>query len=126
MQAVLKKAVELAPDSWIPGGVPDPLIQHKHGLVGTQVSRLDGPLKVKGAARFSAEFPLDGMLYAALTYSTIPKGRIATIDVAAAEALPGVALVMTHKNAPKLKPTPAFMTAPKAAGGDDLPMMQDD
>ncbi|WP_010185860.1 xanthine dehydrogenase family protein molybdopterin-binding subunit [Sphingomonas sp. PAMC 26605] len=126
MQAVMKKAIELAPDSWIPGGVPDPLIQHKHGLVGTQVSRLDGPLKVKGAARFAAEFPLENMVYAALAYSTIAKGRIATLDVAAAEASPGVVLVMTHKNAPRLKPTPAFMTAPKAVGGDDLPVMQDD
>ena len=27
MQAVMKKAVELAPDSWLPGGKPDPLIR---------------------------------------------------------------------------------------------------
>ncbi|MEG3177776.1 xanthine dehydrogenase family protein molybdopterin-binding subunit [Sphingomonas sp. RB3P16] len=126
VQSVMKKAIELAPDSWIPGGVPDPLIQHKHGLVGTQVSRLDGPLKVQGAARFSAEFPVEHMVYAALAFSTIAKGRIATLDVAAAEAAPGVVLVMTHRNAPELKPTPAFMTGPKAAGGDDIPVLQDD
>ena len=126
MQAVMKNAVELAPDSWIPGGVPDPLIAHKHGLVGTQVSRLDGPLKVTGAARFAAEFPLEDLVYAALAYSTIPKGRIATLDVAAAEALPGVVLVMTYKTAPRLNPTPVMMTAPKAVGGDRLPVMQDD
>ena len=126
MQAVMKKAVELAPDSWVPGGVPDPLIHHKHGLVGTQVSRLDGPLKVKGAARFAAEFPLDGMVYAALAYSTIPKGRIATLDTSAAEAAPGVILVMTHRNAPKMAPPPPFMSQAKAAGPDDRPIMQDD
>ena len=33
---------------------------------------------------------------------------------------------MTHRNAPRMKPPPLFMTAPKAAGGDDLPVMQDD
>jgi xanthine dehydrogenase YagR molybdenum-binding subunit len=126
VNTAMKKAIASAPDSWIPGGVPDPLIQHKHGLVGTQVSRLDGPLKVKGAARFAAEFPLPGMVYAALAYSTIPKGRIATIDVAAAEAAPGVVLVMTHLNAPKMATPPAFMSAQKAANGDDLPVMQDD
>lgn len=126
MQAMIKKAVELAPDSWVPGGVPDPLIQHKHGLIGSQVSRLDGPLKVKGAARFAAEFPLEHMAYAALAFSTIPKGRIAKIDTAAAEAAPGVVLVMTHLNAPTMQKVPAFMTAPKAVGGDDLTIMQDD
>ena len=125
-QAVMKKAVELAPDAWIPGDKPDSLIHHKHGLIGTQVSRLDGPAKVCGAAPFAAEFPMDGMLYAALAYSTVPKGRLATLDTGGAEAAPGVVLVMTHRNSPKLKPAPAFMTAEKAAAGDDLPIMQDD
>ncbi len=125
-QKATKKAVELAPDRWVPGGVPDPLIQHKHGLLGTQVSRLDGPLKVRGAARFAAEFRLEGMVYAALAYSTIPKGRIATLDTTAAETAPGVVLVMTYRNAPKMKAPPPFMTQAKAAGPDDRPIMQDD
>nr|WKF61249.1 Putative xanthine dehydrogenase YagR molybdenum-binding subunit [Paraburkholderia busanensis] len=126
MQAVMKKAIALAPDSFIPGGQPDPLIQHKHGLIGAPVSRIDGPLKVSGRAPFAAEFPLDGMTYAALSYSTIARGRIVEIDTSAAENATGVVLVMTYKNAPRLKPMPAFMTQPKAAGGDDLPVMQDD
>ena len=126
-QAVVTKAVALAPDSWIPGGVPDPLIgRGQHGHVGKSVSRIDGPLKVKGSARFAAEFHLDGMVYAALVYSTIAKGRIATLETAAAEAAPGVVLVMTHKNAPKIEPMPFFSQKPKAAAGDDLPVMQDD
>ena len=124
-QAVMKKAVALAPDSWVPGGVPDPLIRHKHGLVGEPISRLDGAFKVSGAASFAAEFPLDGMAYAALVFSTVAKGRIATLDTTKAEAAPGVALVMTHRNAPKMKPLPYFMSAEKACAGDDLPIMQD-
>ena len=124
-QAVMKKAIALAPDSFIPGGKPDPLIRHKHGLIGEPISRLDGPLKVAGRATFSGEFPLENMVYASLKYSTIAKGQIANIDTTAAEAAPGVVLVMTYRNAPRLKPTPAFMTAPKAAGGDDIPVMQD-
>ena len=126
VQSVVKKAIALAPDSFIPGGHPDPLIRHKHGLIGAPISRIDGPLKVAGQATFSGEFPMAGMLYAALKYSTIARGRITAIDTAAAAAAPGVALVMTHENAPRLKPMPAFMTAPKAAGGDDVPIMQDD
>jgi xanthine dehydrogenase YagR molybdenum-binding subunit len=125
-QAVMKKAVEVAPDSWMPGGQPDPMIERKQGLIGAAISRVDGPLKVQGEARFAAEFPMQGMVYAALVYSTIPKGRIASLDCSAAEAANGVVLVMTHRNAPRLKATPLFMSADKAAGGDDLPVMQDD
>jgi xanthine dehydrogenase YagR molybdenum-binding subunit len=33
---------------------------------------------------------------------------------------------MTHRNAAKLNPAPPFMSKPKAAGPDDLPIMQDD
>ena len=124
-QAVMKKAVEHAPDAWLPGGHPDPLIGRKHGLIGAPVSRLDGPLKVQGRARFAAEFPMQGMLYAALAYSTVPKGRITTLDTSTAEAAEGVALVMTHRNAPRMKPMPLFLSEEKAAGGDDLPVMQD-
>ena len=126
LQTVMKKAVALAPDSWIPGGHPDPLIRHKHGLVGAPVSRVDGPLKVAGQARFAAEFAPEGLAYAALKYSTIAKGRIVDIDTAGAEQAPGVLLVMTHRNAPRLKPTPAFGSNAKALGGDDVPVMQDD
>lgn len=125
-QAAMAKAIALAPDSWIPGGEPDPLIEQRHGHVGKPVSRLDGPLKVTGGAPFAAEFPMDGMVYAALAYSTVAKGRIADLDTAAAEAAPGVVLVMTHRNAPRLKPTPVFMSSQKASGGDALPVMQDD
>ena len=125
-QSVMKKAVELAPDAWIPGGRPDPLIRHKHGLIGAPVSRIDGSLKVQGSARFAAEFQMDGMVYAALAFSTVARGRITSLDTSEAEAAPGVVLVMTHLNAPRMTPPPAFMSAPKAAGGDSLPIMQDD
>jgi xanthine dehydrogenase YagR molybdenum-binding subunit len=126
VQTVMKKAVEVAPDSWMPGGVPDPLIAAKHGHIGRPVSRIDGPLKVKGAARFAAEFHAEEMVYAALSYSTIAKGRIAEIDTAAVQAASGVVLVMTHRNAPRLNPPPKFLSQNKAAAGDDLPVMQDD
>ena len=43
-------------------------------MIGEPVSRLDGPLKVQGAAPFAAEFPLDGMVYAALAFSTVAEG----------------------------------------------------
>ncbi len=110
-----------------PGRRPDPLILHKHGLIGAAVSRLDGPLKVSGAARFAAEVPLDrhGLCRPRVQHDRQGAHRHASTPRRPKRA-PGVVLVMTHRNAPRMKPTPLFMTAPKAAGGNDLPIMQDD
>ena len=125
-QQLLKKAVEIAPDSWVPGGTPDPLLDRRDGPLGTSTARVDGALKVRGQARFAAEFPLDGMAYAALVHGTIARGRIAALDTTAAERAPGVVLVMTHANAPKMAPMPMFMTAQKAAAGEGMAVFQDD
>ncbi len=126
IQGAMEKLVPLAPDSWIPGGRPDPLIARKHGLIGTPVSRLDGALKVKGAATFSAEFRFDDMVYAALAYATIPRGRITAVDSTAADVAPGVVLVMTHLNAPRMNKPGVFGSSPTAVGPADLPILQDD
>ena len=125
VSAVTSAAIQAAPDRWMPQGEPDPLIREQHGNIGRPVSRIDGPLKVAGGARYAAEFPLDGMLYAAVAFSTIVRGRIAAIDTVAASTAPGVALVMTHENAPRMNKVPLFGSKPKAAGGVDLPIMQD-
>jgi xanthine dehydrogenase YagR molybdenum-binding subunit len=118
-------AVPVVPEGW-PSSGQDPVGRDKHGLIGAQVSRLDGPLKVQGEATFSAEYVLEGMVYAALRFSTIARGRITTLDTSAAEAAAGVVLVMTHRNTPEMAPPPVFLTAPQAAGGSSLPVMQDD
>ena len=88
IQEAMKAAIGLAPESWLPGGTPDPLMT-KHGLIGKPVSRIDGTLKVQGKARFAAEVSLPGLAYASLLYSAIARGRIATIETAEAEAAPG-------------------------------------
>jgi xanthine dehydrogenase YagR molybdenum-binding subunit len=84
---------------------------HRH--VGRPIDRLDGPDKVAGAAKFAAEYRPEGMVYAALVYSTIAKGRIESIDVSEAGAMPGVLSVITHDNAPAMKPPPLM----DASGG---------
>jgi xanthine dehydrogenase YagR molybdenum-binding subunit len=125
-QKTVAKLAPLAPDSWVLGGVPDPMISQRHGVIGTSVSRLDGPLKVQGAARFSGEFVLEDMVYAALAYATIALGRIATLDTGAAEVARGVIAVMTHKNAPRMNTPAPFGSSLTAAGQTGLPIMQDD
>lgn len=125
VQTTTQTAISLAPEAWLPGGTPDRLAL-KHGALGAPVSRLDGPLKVSGKARFAAEVQLPGLVFASLAYSTIAKGRIAELETGDAENAPGVILVMTHRNAPRLNQPKLFGTAPNAAAPSTLPIMQDD
>jgi xanthine dehydrogenase YagR molybdenum-binding subunit len=121
----VRAAMGYVPSSWLPGGTPDPLIDRRVTL-GTQQSRIDGPDKVRGAARFAAEVPMEGLLYAACVHSTIARGRITELEISAAEAAPGVVFVMTHRNAPKMAlPQPIGLTNLRAAGNNILPVMQD-
>jgi xanthine dehydrogenase YagR molybdenum-binding subunit len=122
--AAMKTAVRLTPERWLPGGTPDPLIG-KHGAIGSSAPRVDGPRKVQGQARFAAEVPAQGLTYVALLYSTIARGEITEIDTGAAETAPGVVLVMTHRNAPRMKPPAVIMTNQRAAGATGLSVMQD-
>ena len=48
-------------------------------IVGTGIDRVDGPLKVTGAARYAADAPVPEPLYAVLVQSTIARGRIRAI-----------------------------------------------
>jgi len=122
----LRTAIGWTPESWLPGGTPDPLIG-RSAAIGTQASRIDGPLKVAGKARFAAEVAMDGLTYAALVHSPVTRGRIARLDTSAAESAPGVVLVMTHRNMPRLAPLPPIsVTDLGAVGNSSLPIMQDD
>ncbi|MBI2738645.1 MAG: xanthine dehydrogenase family protein molybdopterin-binding subunit [Rhodospirillales bacterium] len=128
MTGILRTVLRHVPDALVPGTRPEapPGIRRgQHGHIGEPVSRLDGVLKVRGQARFAAEVPLAGLLHAAVVHSTIARGRIASLDTSAAEAAPGVALVMTHRNAPRMKAPEAFGEGDGVAGSD-LPIMQDD
>src|SRR5437879_5176286 len=70
------------------------------GVVGKPLDRVDGPLKVSGGARYAYEMQQDNVLYGFVVEASIGKGRIRLLDTRAAEKAPGVALVLTHRNAP--------------------------
>lgn len=76
-----------------------------NSAVGKPMDRTDGLLKVTGAARYAAEFPMKNLAHAVVVRSTIARGRIQSIDTSAAEKSPGVLAVITHLNAPKLATT---------------------
>ena len=69
--------------------------------------RVDGPLKVSGAAMYTSDHNLPGMLYAVPVCATIANGTIASLDTSRALAMPGVKAVYTRQNIGKL-----FRTAP--------------
>lgn len=83
-------------------------------ILGDPVDRVDGPLKVRGAATYSSDVTYPGLTHAALVQSTIAAGTIRRIDAAHAEAAAGVIAVITHKNAPPLGEPPVVPFFPSA------------
>jgi len=73
--------------------------------IGTATSRVDGPSKVTGKAKYAAEFNASGLTYASVVSSTITKGRILRIDTSAALSGKGVLAVLTHQNRPQMADT---------------------
>jgi xanthine dehydrogenase YagR molybdenum-binding subunit len=124
--SVSRKIIETVV-KFMPDKEPDPLI-HKHGYIGEPFSRVDGELKVKGEARFSAEFKFDNLAYAALVCSPIAKGRVAGIDATEAKKASGFIAVISHLNAPRMKAPPLLDVNDigKGFASSNLPILQDD
>ncbi|WP_353719248.1 xanthine dehydrogenase family protein molybdopterin-binding subunit [Dyadobacter sp. 676] len=74
-------------------------IQSLDNPADNSLSRVDGTAKVTGAATYSAEYAVPGLVHAVLVTSTIAKGSITAIDSREAEAVPGVLAVISHINA---------------------------
>jgi len=75
--------------------------------VGGSLPRVDGPLKVSGAAMYTSDHHFPGMLYAVPVCSTIARGRIANLDSSVAERMAGVKAVYHQGNI-----GPLFRSAP--------------
>jgi xanthine dehydrogenase YagR molybdenum-binding subunit len=76
----------------------------RNKFIGEGVNRIDGILKVTGAARYATDWPVKDLAYAIIVKSTVGAGTITDMDSSAAEKAPGVLAVISHKNAPKLTP----------------------
>ena len=70
--------------------------------VGTPRRRTDGRLKVTGTAPYAYEHPVLDPVYLFPLVSSIARGTVRSMDSSAASAVPGVVLVMTQANAPRL------------------------
>ena len=85
----------------------------RHGSnIGQPLTRRDGLLKVTGRATYAADNHPPGMLYAVCAVSTIARGRVADLDIAAARAHPGVVEVMTPANRPAVAHDPDEKSSP--------------
>ena len=75
----------------IPASQPPVLPVNKDlDYIGKSPERWDGPAKVTGRARYTADVQLPGMLYASFVNATVPHAKILSIDTSAAESSPGV------------------------------------
>lgn len=68
-------------------------------LLGTRVSRVDAPSKVRGSARYTYDRSRPGMLWGAIARSPHARARIVAIDAAAAAKMPGVKAIHLVKKA---------------------------
>ncbi|HEY1928729.1 MAG TPA: xanthine dehydrogenase family protein molybdopterin-binding subunit [Caulobacteraceae bacterium] len=92
----------------MPLETPAPIAPYRrHGSnAGQPLTRRDGELKVTGRATYAADNHPEGMLYAVTAVSSIARGRVTFLDVAAAKAHPGVVEVLTPANRPPLAHDP--------------------
>jgi xanthine dehydrogenase YagR molybdenum-binding subunit len=65
----------------------------KRSLIGKRLSRVDGPLKASGKAKYTYDIHRPGMLYGKVLRSPYAHAKIVSIDTSAAEKIPGVQAV---------------------------------
>src|SRR5271170_3702129 len=76
--------------------------------VGRDIPRLEVRAKVTGRADYTHHLRLPGILYGKVFRSTIPHGKILSIDTSAAKAIKGVHRVITGADIQKLIPEPYY------------------
>jgi CO/xanthine dehydrogenase Mo-binding subunit len=85
-----------------------PFAEDPMNQVSRDVPRLEARQKVTGHAEYVHNLRVPGMLHAKVFRSTVPHGRIRSIDTSAAKALPGVYRVVTGKDVLTVIPEPYY------------------
>jgi len=96
------EAVELARDV-MNGAVPQSVLDDEpdyDSYIGSNVRRLDAPSKVTGALRYAGDMVVPDMLHMQVLRSPVAHARIVSLDISAAEAIPGVEAVVTAADVP--------------------------
>jgi CO/xanthine dehydrogenase Mo-binding subunit len=97
-------------------------------LVGKPTPRQDGAARAAGRARFTVDVVLAGMLHAAVLRSPVAHGRVRSLDLEAALAVPGVRAAIGPESdlslttrSPLLAAEPGYAGQPIAAVAADTP-----
>jgi CO/xanthine dehydrogenase Mo-binding subunit/aerobic-type carbon monoxide dehydrogenase small subunit (CoxS/CutS family) len=80
--------------------LPRPVTDAAAFPIGTSPVRKDAPGKVRGEPVFADDLPAPGALHGVLLFSAHAHARIVSLDISAAEASPGVALVLRGADVP--------------------------
>lgn len=93
----------------------------KHKLLNQRLTRVDGPLKATGVAKYTYDQRLPGMLYARVLRSPHAHARVTKLDTDAAEKIPGVKAII-----PAPLTEVRFAGAPVAAVAATTPEIAED
>jgi xanthine dehydrogenase YagR molybdenum-binding subunit len=91
-------AEQEAPAAAVPAEAADPSVPSwpeakDRRLIGQRISRLDGPAKASGRAKYTYDLKPPGMLWARMLRCPHAHARIKVLDVSAAKSMPGVRAV---------------------------------
>lgn len=93
--------------------------------VGKPLRRVDALGKAVGATAYAGDYAMPNMLHARVFRSTEPAARIRRLDVSKAQALPGVACVLTAADLPDARLTTDMpgQTGQQRRAGSDAPVL---
>ncbi|MGU3654754.1 molybdopterin-dependent oxidoreductase [Mycolicibacterium sp. A43C] len=83
--------------------------------VGRSIGAPAGVAVVTGTEQYTMDETPEGLLHLAVLHSPVPHARIRSIDIEAAQSIPGVRLVLTHHDSPPVR----FSTARHESRDDD-------
>ncbi len=94
-------------------------------IIGQDVTRIDGRLKVTGAATYATEHAIENVAYGIPVASTVANGQITSIDTTEAQPMPGVLAILHHGNVePLFRPAQGFEKMVRA--GETRPPFEDE
>ncbi len=91
-------------------------MRNEFSVVGKRMPDVSGVEKATGAAKFTSDIHLPGMLIGKVLHSPYAHARIVNIDTSRAERLPGVETVVTMKDVPKKPYTGCLMNLQSYSG----------
>ena len=90
-------------------------------VIGASLSRVDGPFKTTGSARYASDYNFPNMVYAVPVGANIASAKILSIDGTAAEKMPGVLTILHHGNF-----DPVFRNASGGRNSEQRPPFEDE